>query len=101
MRDCLLDRPRPDEAEVAVTRLDGKPPDKAADVDTRAVHVQLRVAEAIREPAGANVEDLGADDVTVERVGRLPVGDRDHAMVETQGLAHDPDDRARERPFRA
>ena len=59
------------------------------------------VADAIREPAGADVEDLGADDVTVERVRRLPVGDRDHAVVETQGPAHDPDDRARERPFRA
>ena len=90
MRGCFLDRPRPDEAEVAVARLDGEPRNEAADVDARPVHVQLCVAQAVCEPPASDVEDLGADDVTVERVGRVPIGDRDHAVVETPGGVHDP-----------
>ena len=90
VRDCRIDRAGPDEADVAVARLDGEPPDKAADVDSGPVHVQLRVTDAVGKAAPADIEDLGADDVTVEGVRRVPVGDGDHAMVETGSSAHDP-----------
>ena len=68
MCDGVLDWTRPDEAEIAVARLNGEPRNEAAHVDAGAVHVELRVAHAVREPPAADVEDLRTDDVAVERV---------------------------------
>ena len=87
--DGILDRTRPDEAEIAVARLNGEPRNEAAHIDAGAVHVELRVAHAVGEPPAADVEDLRTDDVTVKRVGPVPVGDRDHAVVEALDPAHD------------
>jgi hypothetical protein len=56
--------------------------DVVAGVDSGPVDVQLRVAEPVRVAAGAGGDDLGADDVAVEAVRRLPVGDGDDAVVE-------------------
>jgi hypothetical protein len=84
MRDRVLDRPRPFEAEVAVPRPDGVVRDEVADVGARAVDVEPLVPEGVREPTGAKRDDFRAEDVPVERVRALPVRDRDDDVVEPE-----------------
>src|SRR5215204_212656 len=81
----LLDRSLPDEAEVRVAgtdRVSGKGRGRVAG----AVHVQLLIAEAVVAAGSARARDqLGAEDGAGEGVGAVPVGDRDHAVVEPNG----------------
>src|SRR3954451_5326691 len=80
MLDCSLDPAVRAEAAVAVAGADSTLRDRVR-VHAGAVDVELLVAEAVRE-AGAAADDLGADDVAIERVRALPVGDRDDEVVE-------------------
>src|SRR5262245_20061705 len=88
--DGALDRAVPAETDVAVARAHAVPRDWVR-VDAGAVDIELLVVEgAVRESLGAVAgpepvreagpagDDLGADDVRVEPVRALPVGDRDH-----------------------
>lgn len=80
----LLDRPGPLEAEVAVPGLDGLIGDEVADVGPRPVHVQPLVADHVRSPVPAERHDLRAENVAVEGVRPLPVGDGDDDVVEPE-----------------
>src|SRR5205085_9274202 len=82
MRDHLGDRPVPDEAEIAVAELDRQPGDIVRRHEPRSMHVQLRVRDSEGDTARVDWNDLGADDVTIERRRFLSVGDRDHTMIE-------------------
>lgn len=79
--DRVLDRARPDKADVAVSR----PHALARDgiwLGAGTVDVQLLRAEAVREAALVELDELGAEDVAVEGVRALPVGDGDDDVVE-------------------
>src|SRR5205085_10433806 len=79
MLDGLLDRPRPDEAEVAVARLDRAL--CVQSLEARPVHVQLPRAESVVAEVRVLLVDASSQDVAVEPVRSLPVRHRDHAMV--------------------
>src|ERR671937_2179606 len=81
----LLDRALPDEADVAVPRLHRLSRDEAAHVHAGAVHVHLLVAEAVGKPPVAVLHELRADDIAIERVRALPLGDGDDDVVEPDG----------------
>jgi hypothetical protein len=82
----VRNRPRPDEAEVAVPRLHREAGYVRGDVDAGAVHVQLGVADPVRNALSFSERDeLGADDVAVEAVRHFPVRDRDDDVVEPAG----------------
>src|SRR5215218_3794696 len=85
VRDGGLRGSGPDEAQVAVSGADGIAGDDRR-LHAGPVHVQLLVAEAIGVAAGA-FDDLGAEDIAVERVRTLPIGDRDHDVVEPHAHA--------------
>src|SRR4051812_27215138 len=81
VRDGLFGGAVPREAEVAVAgphRIGGARLGRRS----RAVHVQLLLADAVRVPAVRQLDELGAEHVAVERVRPLPVGDRDYNVVE-------------------
>src|SRR4051812_44475325 len=80
MLDGALDRAVPAEADVTVAGADAVAGDRVR-VETGAVDVELLLAEPVGE-AGAAGHDVGADDVAVERVRALPVGDGDDEVVE-------------------
>src|SRR3954451_17179355 len=80
MLDRSLDRAVPAEADVAVAGANAILRDRVRG-HAGAMDVELLVAEAVREARGPG-HDLGADDVAVERVRALPVGDRDDEVVE-------------------
>src|SRR6266850_5276251 len=79
----LADGSGPLETKVAPPRChrqarDGRP------VDPGTVQIQLLVAEAVR-PALSDWNELGPDDVPVERIRAAPVRDGDHGMIELDG----------------
>ena len=83
MLDGALDRPVPDEAEVAVPR-----PDRVGrawkGLAARPVHVQLLAGEPVRPAALVELDELGPEDITVEAVRPLPVRDGNDDVVEGQ-----------------
>jgi hypothetical protein len=81
--DRRLDRAVPHEAEVAVSRAHGLPGYEVADVRSRPVDVQALLADCVGE-AVPELDYLRAQDVTVEGVRPLPVGDRDDDVVEPE-----------------
>src|SRR5262249_25486284 len=86
MRDRIVDRPLPFEAEVAVAGLD-RQPRHLRRREPRAMQIELRVAKPVR-PANRPLDQLRPEHVAIERVRALPVGDVDHAMTETDGKRH-------------
>src|SRR5262252_1133014 len=86
MRDGIADRALPLEANVAVTGLHRQAcHDHAAHAGP--VEIELGIAEPIRKKLPARY-DFGADDVAIERVGTLPVGHVDDAMVKFHRQDH-------------
>src|SRR5260221_3134597 len=83
MLDGALDRSVPDEAEVAVPR-----PDRVGrarkGLAARPVHVQLLAGEPVGPTALVELDELGAEDISVEAVRPLPVRDRNDDVVEAQ-----------------
>lgn len=82
--DGLLDRAGPHEAEVAVPWAHRLTRDEVADVGPRTVDVQALVADHVREAVLSEPDDVGAEDVAVEGVRPLAVGDRDDRVVEPE-----------------
>src|SRR3712207_1644437 len=78
---CLVDRPRPLEAQIAVARLYGELRDRNGG-NAGAMQVELLVSESVRPTAVPSPDQLRAQHVTVERVGDLPVGDVDDAVIQ-------------------
>jgi hypothetical protein len=83
--DCLLDRPRPNKAQIAVAGCDRHRRTEAVEAGT--VHVQLPVAEPVAAGPLVALLDLGAEDVAVEGVRPLPVRHGDDAVVDPQAEA--------------
>jgi hypothetical protein len=81
VRGRALDRSRPFEAEVAVSRRYRDPSDGIA-VCSRTVHVELLSPESIGPRAGASVDQFRPEHIAVEDVRSLPIGHVDDAMVE-------------------
>ena len=79
--DGCLDRASPDEAQVGIPRTHPLPRDRERH-GARAVDVQLLRAESVREAALVELDELGAEDVAVEGVRALPLGDGDDDVVE-------------------
>ena len=79
--DRRLDRAFPHEAEVAVPRAHGLTGYEVADVRSRPVDIQALLADRVGE-AVPELDYLGAQDVPVEGVRPLPVGDGDDDVVE-------------------
>ena len=80
----LPDGAGPDEAEVGVARTHGLGRNQAPDIGVGAVDVQALVAEGVRVAPRLQWDDLGAEDVGIERVRAAPVADRDDDVVEPQ-----------------
>src|SRR5262245_61018454 len=81
--DGVGNRPAPLEAEVAVARLDRKPRHLGR-MKARSMQIELRGAEPIG-PRLRAPNELGAEQIAVERVRALPVRDVHHAVVERDG----------------
>lgn len=82
MSDRLSDRPGPDEAQVAVAGLDRLR--RVQSLEAGPVDVQLPVPEPVVTEPVVLLIDLGAEDVAVERIRALPVGDGDYAVVDPE-----------------
>jgi hypothetical protein len=78
-----LDRARPLEAEVAVPRPYRLVGDELADVGAGPVDVQPLLADRVGDAVRPERDDLGPEDVPVEGVRPLRVGDADDDVVET------------------
>src|SRR5579883_63272 len=87
VRDSVGDRTSPLEAEVAVARLH-RQPRHLGRLDARPVHVELLVAEPVREAGGPRYQ-LGAEHVAIERIRALPLGDMDDTVIEPRRQCHD------------
>src|SRR5438128_9845683 len=84
--DSFVDRPRPFEADVAVTRANRFKRDIPR-VGSRTVDTQVLVAEAVDESA-APLDYLGTKYVSVEGIRALPIGDGNHAVVDDDRSRH-------------
>jgi len=81
MRDRRGNRAVPLEAEVAVPWSDRSARDHRRP-HARTVHVELLGADSVGDSA-IDLHDLGAQDVAIEGIRTLELGDRDHDVVET------------------
>ena len=81
MQGDVLDPAGPDEAEIAVPRPHA-PARNRVRLRARPVDVQLLHAEPVRVAALVELDELGAQNVAVEGVRALPVGDGDDDVVE-------------------
>jgi hypothetical protein len=89
MCNCLFDWTGPDETEITVARLHRKPGYVVREIDARAVDVQLRVAEPVRDAVALAVRDeLRSDDVAIKPIRDFPVGNGDNAVVESNRRGH-------------
>ena len=79
-----LDRPGPLEAEIAVPGAHGLPRNEVADLGAGPMDVQALVAEDVCEPVFAERDDLGPENIRVEGVRPLPVGDGDDDVIERE-----------------
>ena len=82
VRDRVVDRPGPHEAEIAPAWLHRELRDGRG-LHAGAVHVELLSPEAVR-PTRPDRDELGAQHVTVEGVRALPLAHVDHAVVEAR-----------------
>ena len=84
--DSFADPAGPLEAEVTVPR-----PDcfsrRVWRVGARSMNAEILIAESVNEPV-ASLDDLRADDISVERVGPFPVRDGDYAVVDNDRSSH-------------
>jgi hypothetical protein len=72
----------PDEAQVAVPRLNGQ--SRVQALEARPVDVEMPITEEIMGERRVALDDLGAEDVAVEVVRAIPVGYRDDAVIKRQ-----------------
>src|SRR5204863_2800112 len=82
----FFDWPRPDEAQIAVSRfhrLLGVQPS-----ESRPVHIELPVAEAIVAEPGVPLVDLCAKHLAIEGIRAFPIGHCNHAMVNGDRWRH-------------
>jgi hypothetical protein len=82
--DRRLDRPGPLEAEVTVPGAHGLARNEVPDVGSGPVDVQALAAEDVRESVFAERDDLGPENIRVEGVRTLPVGDGDDNVIERE-----------------
>src|SRR5262245_62524354 len=87
MRDGVRDRAFPFEAEVAVARLH-RQPRHLGGREARAMQIELGVAEPVA-PSRWPPHQLRPKHIAIERVGTLPVGDMDDAVVELDRQCHE------------
>src|SRR5205807_7214604 len=73
VRDRGIDRARPLEAEIAVARRDRHPRDRGG-LHARRMDIELLIADAV-ERAAVAFDDLGTDEVAIERVRARAIGD--------------------------
>src|SRR5512132_2001618 len=83
--DRGLEGARPDEAEIAVAGLNWQSCVQA--LEARPVDVEVPLAEDVMGERFIALDDFGAEDVAVEGVRAVPVGDRDDAVIECQAHA--------------
>ena len=84
MIDRRLDRPGPLEAEITVPGAYGLAGDEVADVGSGPVGVQPLVAERVGKSALAECDDVGPEDIRVEGVRPLPVGNGNDNVIERE-----------------
>jgi hypothetical protein len=93
--DSFFDGARPDEAQVAAARSDRPARHQRPDVEARPVDVELLIAKPIGDATVGVVNNLGTQDLPVERCRAFPLADRDHAVVEPDlRVSHAPDSTA-------
>jgi hypothetical protein len=93
MRLRLLDRTRPDETEIAVAWPYRERRNIARDIYPWSVHIQLRIAQAKRDPRWCPMRnDLSTEYVSIEPCRPLPVRHSDDSVIDL-AASHRSDDR--------
>jgi hypothetical protein len=70
VRNSFIDRGRPSEADITVSRGHRQAGHVGLRVEARTVDIELPLLDAKADPVGAAVDDLGADIRTIEVDGR-------------------------------
>jgi hypothetical protein len=82
--DRRLDRPGPLETKITVPGSHALARNEVAGIGSGPVDVQPLAAKDVRESVGAERDDLGPENIRVEGVRPLPVGDGDDNVIERE-----------------